>query len=335
MAKSRRANAVMFGFDFQVNSAIVLMIENMENLKALRLEGNYEDIELELENSQYILAQAKAIEKSSSDFTNVRKNLRKSLASLSEGNQKVDAQQLILITNSPNPLNEENSKSVFVGAAHRAFPSLPTSSQQLIKGYLDKIAQPLDTEKFTIQILPFETDDDLEKYKIVKQVVDDFVGDLNINIHGIGKKLLNIWHEEVFKNGTKKDASIRLKKKDVIWPIMVIATDAERCDDSFAEIFDSSAYDEIVHQYKDTIESCSERCEFFIKVLCDYNEYQSTKTPSEKCIDFAMNKWTDYLPEFELDNIEEETKKGLIQIILYNIVRNRITISKIKKGVKL
>lgn len=77
MPKSRRANAVMFGFDFRVNAAIVLMIENIEYLKALQLEGNYEDIELELEDGQYILAQTKAIEKSSSDFGNVRKNIRK------------------------------------------------------------------------------------------------------------------------------------------------------------------------------------------------------------------------------------------------------------------
>lgn len=47
MSKSRRANAVIFGFDFQVNAAIVLMLENIEDLKSLRLEGNYEDIELE------------------------------------------------------------------------------------------------------------------------------------------------------------------------------------------------------------------------------------------------------------------------------------------------
>ena len=83
MAKSRRANAVVFGFDFQVNAAIVLMIENIEDLKSLRLEGNYEDIEIELENNQYILAQAKAVERSSSDFRNVRKNLEKSLISIS------------------------------------------------------------------------------------------------------------------------------------------------------------------------------------------------------------------------------------------------------------
>lgn len=253
MAKSRRANAVVFGFDFQVNAAIVLMIENIEDLKSLRLEGNYEDIEIELENNQYILAQAKAVERSSSDFRNVRKNLEKSLISLSEGNQKVDAQRLILITNSPNPLNEEASRSIFWGDAHREFLSLPESSQELIRRYLDNINQPLDTDKFMIQILPFETDNDIERYKVVKRVVDDFIGDLNLNIPGLGKKLLSIWHEEVFENGTKKDAAIQLKKKDLIWPIMVVATDVGYCDNSFADIFDSSAYDEIVRQYRETI----------------------------------------------------------------------------------
>lgn len=306
MAKSRRANAVVFGFDFQVNAAIVLMIENIEDLKSLRLEGNYEDIEIELENNQYILAQAKAVERSSSDFRNVRKNLEKSLISLSEGNQKVDAQRLILITNSPNPLNEEASRSIFWGDAHREFLSLPESSQELIRRYLDNINQPLDTDKFMIQILPFETDNDIERYKVVKRVVDDFIGDLNLNIPGLGKKLLSIWHEEVFENGTKKDAAIQLKKKDLIWPIMVVATDVGYCDNSFADIFDSSAYDEIVRQYRETIESCCERCEFFIKVLCDYNTYQTTKKPSEKCLDFVMNKWRDYLLEFELDGMDEE-----------------------------
>lgn len=335
VAKSRRANAVLFGFDFQVNAAIVLMIENIGDLKSLRLEGNFEDIELELENNQYILAQAKAVEKSSSDFRNVRKNLKKSLISLSEGDQKVDARQLILITNSPNPLNEDASRNIFWGDAHREFLSLPESSQEIIKRYLDNISHPIDTEKFMIQVLPFETDSDIERYKVVKQVVDDFIGELNLNIPGLGRKLLNVWHEEIFKSGTKKDPAIQLRKKDVIWPIMVIATDVSHCDDSFADIFDSSAYDEIVRQYKDTIESCCERCEFFIKVLCDYNTYQTTRKQSEKCMDFVLNKWRDYLLEFALDDIDEEIQKGLIQIILYRIVRNRIVIQNIKKEVKL
>ena len=52
-------------------------------------------------------------------------------------------------------------------------------------------------------------------------------------------------------------------------------------------------------------------------------------------MDFVMDKWGDYLLEFDLDDIDEEIQKGLIQIILYRIVRNRIVIQNIKKGVKL
>lgn len=39
MSKNRRSNAVMFGFDFQVNADIMLMIESIENLRSLRLQA--------------------------------------------------------------------------------------------------------------------------------------------------------------------------------------------------------------------------------------------------------------------------------------------------------
>lgn len=56
---NRRADAGMFGFDFQVNAAIVLMLENIKTLSSVRLEGNEEDIVLTLDNKKKILAQAK------------------------------------------------------------------------------------------------------------------------------------------------------------------------------------------------------------------------------------------------------------------------------------
>lgn len=336
MTKSRRANAVVFGFDFQVNAAIVLMLENIQALKTLRLEGNYEDIELELNNGQDILAQAKAVERGSSDFRNVRKNLQKALQSLSEGGKNVKAKQLILITNSFNPLNEEASRGIFSGPpAHRHFDTLPTSSQQLIKGYLGQINEPLNTDDFWIQSLPFETDDDNERYKNVLQAVDNFVGSLRLNIPGMGKQLLSLWHWSVFKNGSKRDAAIRLSKKDLIWPMLVIATDVDRCDEEFLSRFEPDLYDEIVHLYRETIESCCERYEFFIKVLYDYSNFHSLRNASEKCLDFTENMWTKYLDEFSISAIDSNTQSALTKIVIYNIVRRRLTIDKIKRGVNL
>lgn len=65
----RSADSVMFGFDFQVNAAIVLMLEDIKGLRSIRLEGDYEDIELSYDNGEYVLAQAKSITDPINDFS--------------------------------------------------------------------------------------------------------------------------------------------------------------------------------------------------------------------------------------------------------------------------
>ena len=168
MPKNRRANATLFGFDFQRNAAIVLMLENIKELKSVRLEGNEEDIEISLNDGQKILAQAKAIEASSKDFSHVRENLKKALLTLSEGAERVSARQLIFITNSTNPFKEPDSRNVFGGfPSRRKFEDLPQSSKDLVQNYLKQIKRPLDLSKFIVQTFPFETDDETERYKFV------------------------------------------------------------------------------------------------------------------------------------------------------------------------
>ena len=54
---NRTATSVLFGFDFQANAAIVLMLENIKDMSSIRLEGS-EDIEINLNNGSSILAQA-------------------------------------------------------------------------------------------------------------------------------------------------------------------------------------------------------------------------------------------------------------------------------------
>lgn len=335
MGKDRRANAVLFGFDFQVNAAIVLMLENIKELSSLRLESNNEDIDIELKSGNHVLAQAKAVEKSSTDFNNVRNNLNKALQSLSEGNQKVTTDKLILITNSPNPLNQDESRSLFYGFAHRPFKTLPESSQIIINDYLAKIDQPLETDKFVIQVIPFETDDEFERYKVVMQCINDFIGELKLDIPGIGKQLHQVWCADVFRNGTKKDGNITLLKKNLIWPIIVIATNVERTDPSFVDRFDSVQYDEVVRRFHETIDSCCERVEFFTRILFDFSLYKNSAKPSEKTLNFVEECWQNYKTEFEGIGIDPETVEGLTKVVVYNVIRRRYDIDKIKKGVSL
>lgn len=335
--KNRRANAVLFGFDFQRNAAIILMLENIKELQSIRLESKNEDIELKLDNNQKILAQAKAVEKSSCDFSHVRENLKKALTSLSEGASKTTVQQLIFITNSHNPFNDSGSSSIFCGfPTHRTFSTLPPSAQEIVKDYLANIENPLDLQKFTIQVFPFETDNDVERYKAVTQAINDFIGSIDANLSpGLGNWLLQIWHDALFINGSKKDSSIELSKKDIIWPILVHETNINRCDDDFLSQFEIGIYDEIVNQYNEIINYCCERIEFFTKILYDYIQFPSTKKPIEKCQDFIDHSWENYKSEFSSNNIDAQTLEGLAKIILYNVIRRRITIDKIKKEVNL
>lgn len=335
MGKDRRADAVLFGFDFQVNAAIVLMLENIKELQSLRFESENEDIDIELYSGDHVLAQAKAIVSSSTDFSHVQRNLKNALKSLSEGSRKVQTKKLILITNSPNPLNEDVSRSLFWGPAHRGFSTLPESSQKIITDYLSQIDQPLDADQFVIQVVPFETDDDSERYKAVMQSINDFIGELKLDIPGIGKQLHRVWCGELFKNGSKKNAKITLSKKSLIWPIIVIATDIERTDRDFVERFDSVQYDEVVRRFRETIDYCCERVEFFTKILFDFNEYKNFGTRNEKTINFVEECWGNYSSEFECGGIDSTTAEALSKVVVYNVIRRRYDIDKIKKGVSL
>lgn len=330
MGRSRRADAVVFGFDFQVNAAIVLFLENVKNAKSLRLEGDYEDIEIEMDNGEYILAQAKAVERASDDFANVRANMKKAITTLSEGSHKTNAKELIMVTNSPNPFNND-SKSAFYGPSKRFYKDLPKSAKEIVNGYLKELEESLDVDKFKVQVIPFETDEYDERYKVIMQCVNDFVGELNINIAGLGRKLLDVWHRQVFDNGGKYNAAIKLNKKEIVWPILVKVTEDNILDEEFRNQFDIGLLEEVRNRYADIIENHCERCEHFIKILSGFNSFQSKKKTIEKINDFIEKKWNDYSNEFSSEIVEDEVKEAMTKIVIYKVLRQKYVINRVKK----
>lgn len=332
---NRSATSVMFGFDFQVNCAIVLMLENIASLKTLRLEGE-EDIEIVLEDDSYVLAQAKGIVKASTDFSNVRSKLKGALESLSDASNKLDdVNQIIYITNSPNPLNDEKSRPQFYGPAHRKYSDLPLDSQNIIKKYLEAIPSPLDPSKLSIQVLPFESDDPKEKYKVVLESISDFLGRLNICTDGLRGKLHDIWAQTVFDNGTKTNRDIKLSKREVLWPLIVCLVDKSRIteDDINCSGLDESEFNELMFKYESIINSKCERFEFVTKVICDYERLR--KTGVKTIQEFVSNHWALYEVDFNCDTIEQSIRPSLIKVVVSNILFSRNKINSIKTSCHL
>lgn len=180
MDKNSNASPEVFGFDFQVNATIFLLLDNIKEVKAVRMEGASEDIELTMKSGNQIMAQAKGIVKGSSDFSNVRRNLKKAIKTLSSADSK-SVEQLILITNSKNPLNENSSKSFFYGPPVAVgYNDLSDDAKKVIDNIVERLDVQFEKSKFQIYYFMFETDNLRTRYAIIEEKVKDFINQLNL-----------------------------------------------------------------------------------------------------------------------------------------------------------
>lgn len=328
----RRADATIFGFEFQTAAAIVLFIENMKDVKSLRLEG-CEDIHLNLNDGQLILAQAKAVQRPREDFSNVTKNLKKALTSLSEAGKEGNARALIYITNSIKPFGKKFDS--LERPTWQTYDSLTKNERSVIDKYLDQIEYPLEKEVFRLEVIAFDTDDDREKYKYIKYIINKFLVDLRVAQLISGDQILDVWQTYVFKSGTKRSAELMLSKEQLIWILVAEMIDSQTIPEELSEEIDEGLVDEVSCQYKKLIRERMDNFEFTSKVLSDFQNFRKGKTRNHICLDFSLGMAEKYLNDLQASQLDEEMRKILLQIILYLIVSNRIRINQIKNGVGL
>lgn len=333
--KNRNASFSAFGWDFQINAAIVLMLENIKEVKQVRVEGATEDIELILDSGEKIYSQAKSVVNASNDFTNVRQKLNDALESLADSYKQGDSKQLIYVTNSPNPFNDDSSKSAFYGSAKKSFEALPDSCKSTIQSMMCRFPESIDLDKLIVRIIPFETDDLTERYKEIKRVVDDFVYEVAPNYLGIGKQVLDIWQKDLFQNATQKNVELTISKKQLVWTIIVLTTDVEKNESEYLDEIDCCDYQEIICTYRNLINTCTERFEFATQVISDYNDYFFEGKIKDKLNNFINSQWCNYVDVMDMNDIDDDIKEQIIKIILHNILKQKRVVNSIKKKVNL
>ena len=150
----RNASASVCGWDFQTNSAILLMLENIKDAKRVRVEGADEDIEITLQDQTKLYAQAKAVEKPD-DTSHVIDKLTKALETLSDAAKKGDGSLFTYVTNSSNPFNNQRTLSYFTGRTHLDFDELPTAAQKKINEIIQNNGYTaLDVHKLDVRVIP-------------------------------------------------------------------------------------------------------------------------------------------------------------------------------------
>lgn len=333
MADTNASDSI-FGWDFQINAAIVLMLEDIVNVQKIRVEGQSEDIEIALSDGDFVFSQAKALADPSST-KNVRKKLSNGLRTLNQSAKQSGVHKLIYITNAYDPLADKKSMPSFYGQSRKPYASLTDSAKRVIDNILTKEDySDIDKSKLFIYTLPFENDLN-DRYKVVIEKVKDFISSIKSNLSGSAQEVLSIWQQQLFENATLHNTAIILTKKDIMWPLIVVMCDDGFRANPFSEDIDDGMYNEILSRYKSFISCKCQKFSFATRVLSDFQNYESSKTGNDRIIEFINNQWGAYLDEFTLDNNTEEMINTLIKTILFQLLRQRYLINEVKKKVNL
>ena len=332
MAKSSNASSSYFGVDFQRNAAIVLLLKNIEKVSKIKVEGQKEDIEITLNNEKIIYSQVKSVEKQE-DTSHVIQKLEDALKTLNEASKEPNVDSLIYVTNSPNPFNSIKTMYNFSGSyTLLKYNNLNSICREKIDNICKKNDYFLDKNQLSVCVIqfPYELDN---RYKVVKDVINEFLYKLDISDKGYGNILLEIWQNDFFKNITIK--RICITKKQVIWPIIVLLCKINRNDAKLINL-DDGEFSEIKKNYESVIYNNSERFTFITKVVSLYQNYKDTKKSED--IDnnvFIESHWQHFKEEIDLKLATPDIIKKVLCLTLSNVINNRYDINRIKKAVNL
>ncbi len=335
MAKSSNASPELFGFDFQVNATIFLLLDNIKDVEKIRMEGPSEDIQLTMNNGNSIMAQAKSVVKGSSDFSNVRSNLKKAIKTLSEADGK-SVEQLILITNSKNPLKEDTSKSFFYGPPTLVgYRDLSDEAKKIIDEIVERLNISFNKDKFQIYYFMFETDNLKTRYKVIEEKIRDFINQLNLGQVLSVTELMQVWQNDLFHNGSQTDITIKLSKKEIVWPVIVL-TLGKQLPSEYIDEYDQGFINEVTSQYSYLVNNNTEQYDLITKILYDYNNSSNYALPmKERTRKFIKEKWKDYISAFSLEALDEEVQEAVTKVVLAKIIQQRYLINNISREVSL
>lgn len=369
--KDSSAVATEFGFHFQTDAGIAIMLEHLndKDFQGLKMEG-LEDIELRFNDGSVILAQAKSSLDPKHNYGSNTAKLHKALQTLSAGGTKAKkVRKYILITNYPNQFSDAKPQQNFYRFLDYVtfdYNDFEDEDKDSLNKYVEKLkykdilTKAFEQNKFNVAFLNFSGNNLKKRKKSLRNLLDDWYGSLDINIDGVVAKICRIWQESVFENNTvfeehkmfyknkeikhpkKKNRS--LKKKDIIWPIIVLLIGKNRVNDPFYDDYLIGDYEHLMREYNDVIKITTERFRFITKVLSDFNSYEanirqmSKKIRKRKYLDdeFIEQNWRDYVKLFGLNALNDgEDQEDLAKIILHRIILNKRDINEIKKKVGL
>lgn len=346
LEKNYNASSSIFGWQFQINAAILFFINQVKGINSIRVEGENEDIEISLSNGKKIFIQAKSRSRLGTN-PEALSNFSDGLKTLLHASNKEEYEKLYFVTNYPNPIGgKQKQYNTFMGGYYieRKFDELseviPAAAKAKIKEVQDEYNLQFDTSRFHIAVIPFDGEIQESRERIISARTKEFLRSLSVD-EGISRDITEIWQSDMFFNASNIKTDIELSKRGLIWPIVVLHTDLKPDDkliDSMEEELDLELEDIeiILARYGTFINKKIEHFDFAIKVLSDYKFYRNNSKRKERKIDpFINNNWEAYKADIYSEDMDDELLETLIKVILKKLLNKQKLITKIVEEVNL
>ncbi len=334
--KNRNASPSAYGWAFQVGAGIKLMLENVKEFTALKMEGKNDDIEITMPNGK-IYAQAKSTTVMGNQGSAIE-NLNNALATLSDDAKNSDnCIKLIYITNILNPFSTSQTISPFYNQYDTSydFSILPPDDKQKI---ISIVGDDFPVEQLQVHIVKFfgEGDNKFDSIKIhIRSFVSEALGDPSLSAN-----LFDKWYTLFSLNCTDKpkdELSFDKSKKEIMYPVIVLAIDPPIPIEQFQKVSDYDDYDEIVKQYRDLINQRASEYDFSSALLGEFNIQKANVDSQNRAhfkYDYVNNNWQQYESCFN-QIVDEDIREAVTKLTLLTVIVRAAKLDKIHKAANI
>ncbi len=344
MSKSHsdvNASSTMAGFQFQVNVAIYFMLRYLKDIDSIRVEGEKEDVEVNLKDKHRYMIQAKAQTIDLKDNKNNAKNLKDALKTLANADGK-DVQYLFYASNMSDPLNSSDEVFKKYDIVTKMYNELSKKSQQKIDNQIANLnGIDINKNKLVIIRIPFFGEFDEEKYKFIFQTAKEVFSIMGDNLVNKSNTIIRKMESKFNNNGTDKKENVITKEDFCNWIILTEIEGMDLSGDNLNIGIDESEYYDAYEQYKRFIDEKMSSYENYGKVYSLFLRVKKNK--DIKINEFVKEKKLElynYFFEEGLENEEQINENNKLdiyvaQIISYAILKRNFIIKRIKEGAGL
>ena len=344
MSKSHsnvNASSTIAGFQFQVNVAIYFMLRYLKNIDSIRVEGEKEDVEVNLKDKRRYMIQAKAQTIDLKDNKNNAKNLKEALKSLANADEK-NVQYLFYASNMSDPLNSSDEVFKKYDIVTKMYNELSKKSQQKIDNQIANLnGIDINKNKLVIIRIPFFGEFDEEKYKFIFQTAKEVFSIMGENIVNKSNTIIRKIESKFNNNGTDKKETVITKEEFCNWIILTEIEGMDLSSDNMNIGIDETEYYDAYEQYKRFIDEKMSSYENYGKVYSLFLRVRKNKNVTIN--EFVKERKLELYNYFFEENLESEEQINennkldvyVAQIISYAILKRNFIIKKIKEGAEL